>query len=323
MKLFITTPDFSCHGGIRIIIELANRLAERHEVYLHPLKPVSSCDWMKISEKVKITQNSGVSEGCDYMIITSPHAIHFEDAPRSPKIILYLQMLEHLFKPSKRWNDTCHKMYLSPHPMLSISEWNINYMKGIGRTGYTKHIANGINYEDFPIESPTKDGKTVLIEGVVAGNQTKDSHGIALKVARKLKNEGYKILGYSQHPNMQHRSIFDEYYIKPSLEKMNELYSKACVLIKATHYDARSLSPLEAMTKKCVTARAIEKGDDDLIDGYNCLRVGYNEHYLYNISKRLLEDVTLRNKLADNCHKHLKEVCQWDAVIDEFENLMK
>jgi hypothetical protein len=39
-----------------------------------------------------------------------------------------------------------------------------------------------------------------------------------------------------------------------------------------------------------VTARALVQGDDDLVDGYNCLRVGYDYDALLEAARRLLGD---------------------------------
>lgn len=109
-----------------------------------------------------------------------------------------------------------------------------------------------------------------------------------MKIAVRLKHQGYNIIGYGF--NLINHFALDEYYVRPDLATMNELYERATILLKATKYDARALSSLEAATKMTVTARAITLGDDDLTNDYNCLRCDYNESQLYAIAKELLEN---------------------------------
>jgi hypothetical protein len=204
-----------------------------------------------------------------------------------------------MFRAYERtWFDKCIKFYLTPHPLIAISKWNIDFINKLGRTGKTFYIGNGVNLNDFHVSNKPKDGKTVLVEAWECNNGAKDIDYIAPKVAAKLRNEGYYILAYSALPLKTYSDVPHEYYYKPSLEKINELYERATILIKASRYDARSCSPVEAYVKGTVTARAIIEGDDDLINEVNCLKCGYNAEDLYKNAKRLLTDPELRQRLA-------------------------
>ena len=89
-------------------------------------------------------------------------------------------------------------------------------------------------------------------------------------MAGELKREGYKIIAYGARPLRKYREFIPTGYVmNPTLKAINMLYSQASVMIKATKMDARSLSPLEAMTKGCAVSRAINQGDDvaERIDG--------------------------------------------------------
>lgn len=317
MKVFITIPGLSVpHGGLRVIIEWANRLSKWHEVYLYSLKR-ETCGWMNISPEV-IQVRTPSMKGMDCLIITSPHSIDFEDRPDCPdKVFIFCQMAEHLFRPDdKQWERLCMKFYTSKHPMFSISKWNMDLFKEMGRTGETHYIGNGVNLGDFTISEKEKDGKTILIEGWESLNPSKDPRKIGPKVAKALKEEGYKIIAYSQAPLKTMPDVPDEYHQRPTLEKLNELYERATILIKASRYDARSCSPVEAMTKGTVTVRAIDKGDDDLISGYNSIRTGYRYDDLLWSAKTLLEDRQLRERLSKNCIDHVKKYT-WNYWMDK------
>ena len=320
MKIFITIPSFSINGGIRVIINWANYLSKNHEVYLHPLK--GSNDYYNIWDSVKVTPNRSVLQNCDVMILTSPHSIHFENEIGAPKTFLFMQMCEHLFSDKEEWQKKCRQFYISKNPIILISKWNEQLInKEYERVGETHYIGNGIDFNDFPIENPKKQGDTVLIEGFIPGNPSKDSAYIGAKVGRRLKSEGYKVLAFSQFDSYRNADYLDEYHVRPSLNTMNDLYRRADILIKATHYDARSCSPMEAMTKGTVTARAINKGDDDLTHNQNCLRCDYNEEELYKISKELLTNNKLRHDLAENCLNYISKQT-WKSVISQVEKII-
>lgn len=315
MKIFITTPGFGRHGGIRIILEWANRLTAWHDVYLHSLMGGTPHEWFPLSSKVKIVGPS--MQGMDCLIITSPHAIDFQDRWDTPKrVFIFMQMVEHLFKPhDKKFVDQCTRFYTSPHPMFHGSRWGYDYCAGAGRTGKEIYIPNGVNLDHFPLCYRKKDHNTVLVESWEASNPAKDVDHIAPRVAERLKKHGFKIIAYGALPLKTMRSVPDEYHPKPSLAKLNRLYERATILLKATKYDARALAPMEAGTKGTVTARAIILGDDDLVDGWNCEKTDYSEDQLYNSAVRLLGYPDYREKLATNMEMHIRKH-PWDSIMN-------
>lgn len=306
MKIFIVTPDFSVHGGIRVILEWANRLTKWHGVYLHSLKG-GRPRWFELSEEVAVVGLDAMRT-CDLLLLTSPHSVHLLDLPHRPKrVMLFMQMVEHLFRPrDQEWLQRCHRFYRAPFPMIAISTWNIELLaREFGRTAPVYHVGNGVNLAHFPLELPAKDGKVVLVEGWEALNAAKDVHHVAPKVAERLRDHGYRIIAFSQVPLHTMRNVPHEYHRTPSLTALNALYRRATILLKASRFDARSCAPMEAMTKATPTARAIELGDDDLLDGENCLRCDYDVEALYQIALRMLTTPKLYVKLANGCHTHL------------------
>src|SRR4051812_5621996 len=300
MKIFIVTPDFSVHGGIRIILEWANRLTRWHAVYLHSLKG-GSPRWFNLNEEVQVVSLEPMKRA-DLLIITSPHSAHLLEHPDRPrKVVGFMQMVEHLFRPRDRdWMNRCRAFYNMPHPMMAISYWNIEMVHNeFGRTARTHYIGNGVNTIDFPIELPAKDGRIVLVEGWEALNDSKDVNHIGPIVAGRLREHGYRIIAFSQTKLYTLPRIPHEYHVTPSLETLNRLYREATILLKASRFDARSCAPMEAMTKATPTVRAIELGDDDLLHEENCLRCDYDREELYHESIRLLKTPELYINLAN------------------------
>lgn len=324
MRIVITTPGFPIHGGIRIICEWANRLSEDNSVtMLTSTRSQTRPDWFPLNPRISITNKPTALKVADVLIICSPHSIELEDHPYCPKkVFIFLQMMEHLFRPhDRKWRDLCDKFYLTRHPIILGANWNKEMLLRMGRTGPIYYIPNGVNFDHFPIERKKEYRKTILLESPDSSNAAKDIDRLALKVAEKLSYKGFQVIAYGAKP-MGAFPFIDQWYVKPNLDTMNMLYRKADLLVKATLYDARALAPMEAMTKQCVTARAIVAGDDDLTDGVNCIKVNYREDLLYSAALLILEDEDIRNRLKEGCWEHINK-SGWDKPMEEIKRILK
>jgi len=305
------------HGGIRVILEWANRLQDLgHQVFVLDQARRLKCKWFPL--KTRVVNNSYIINRADCLIVTSPHGVQYLDR-LVPKKFVFIQMMEHNFRPENpKWMDLCRKFYQNPYPTFAISQWNIDELiHKWGKIGPIYYIGNGVNLDHFPIQNPVKDGKTILIESPVTNNPSKDPDLLQIKVGQRLMAEGYKVLGYGRNTIEYNLT---EYYVKPDLATLNNLYSKATILLKATRMDARSTSPMEAMTKGCVTVRGIEMGDDDLnLD--NSYRCGYNERDLYDTAK-LAMNSTLTKQKASLCRQYVQQN-NWDIWMNKIDNILK
>lgn len=319
MKLVITTPTLKTpHGGTRNINEWAVRLSKWYDVALFVQDGRVECPWYDFPAEVKKTTSINAIKDADRVIIGSPHSIDLRQyVRRNAKPFIFMQMVEHLFNPTNvRFVRQCRDFYSAEIPFICSAKWNIDYIRE--RYPSSKpmyHIGTGVNFSHFPLQRGPKEN-IVLVEGWESLNPAKDVHAIAPRVARRLKEDGYKIIAYSQKPLRRFSNIPDEYYCQPTIKQMNELFSRAKILLKASKYDARAVAPLEAMTKGTPTARAIVKGDDDLINGYTALRVGYSESELYEISREMLSNVSLYNDLSNNCFEYIQKY-DWDYWMEQ------
>jgi len=68
--------------------------------------------------------------------------------------------------------------------------------------------------------------------------------------------------------------------------------------------------------------RAIIKGDDDLIHGYNCLLCKYDEANTFcnNLAAVLSQEI-IRNSLITNGLQYVKLNLDWDDKIDRLETI--
>jgi hypothetical protein len=329
MNIVMTVPAMAVpHGGIRVILEWANWLSQAHEVTLFCRKGISAPTWMAVSPRVKIISNERSIKKESTLVICSPHDIELAENENMPeRKFIFLQMLEHLFHPTtKEWVSKCIKTYACTAPLISISQWNIDFIKKHYSKGDRKiyYIGNGVNSAIFPIEKNCKkDGKCVLVEGwETKNNPTKDVDAIGPQIAQRLRDEGYRILAYSQYPIQRNALTPHEYYFRPSTTMLNSLYRRATVLIKASRYDARACSPIEAMTKECVTVRGIIRGDDDLIHDENCFRHEYDDvDILFSSAMKLLTDSTVRDRLKENCIEYVRKH-SWGYWMPQVEEIL-
>lgn len=324
-KILITCPSLKVpHGGIRVIVEWAKGLSKWHNVSIYVVDGEIDNKWITIENNIKVLKRVNI-DSFDTIIITSPHAIHLEDEiQKNQKCFIFVQMLEHLFNPlDKVWFEKCKKFYQSRFPMFAISEWNIDSIyRDFKRKNAFFYVGNGVNLIDFPIDTRFKDNKTILIEGWEPTNITKDTEYIGARVGEVLKNHhGYKILSYSSKKLENFKHVPDEYYVNPDLKKLNELYCRANILIKASKIDARSCAPMEAMTKGTPTARAIMYGDDDLINNYNCLRSGYDFYGLYHNALHLMQNQEKRERMGLHCTNYISSLT-WDFWIEEINKVI-
>lgn len=317
MRIVITCPNINAvHGGIRVILEWANRLKDfGHDVYVFDQAKHLQCKWFPL--KAKVINNRYLINRADCLIVGSPHGVEYLDMFVKRKFV-FVQMMEHYFHPTnRRFLEQCRRFYTTPYPCISISHWNIEEMRNKwGRTGPTFYVGNGVNLEMFPIRKPVKDGKTILIESPITTNPSKDPDQITLKVAKYLQGKGYKVIGYGA------KAVdvdISEYHINPNIDLLNDLYSRATILLKATKMDARSCSPMEAMTKGTVTVRGIEFGDDDLTNE-NSYRCGYNERDLYDTAL-LAMNSPLTNEKADICRQYVQDH-SWDFWMPKINQIL-
>lgn len=326
MNIAITIPGFSAHGGINVIIEWANQLSKWNQVTLITEK-LTNNHWYPVSDRVRVTTDLWL-EQYDCLIITSPHFSYMcGDLPEliygqfTGKRYVFMQMLEHMFRPGDRvWVKKCNEFYHAPFPMFYISKWN--YAE-LGRTNPDDvYVQNSINPDLFSFEEPEKDFKTVCVEGWEPTNQTKDINHLGAATAKYLKQKyGFHILSYGAKPIKFRPQACSEYYKMPNLERILDIYRRSFLLVKATVCDASSTVPFEAATKNCLTIRAISRGDDSLIHGYNCLKGAYKLDWLISACDEAIFNSDGRERMLNNFRDQLKRN-SWEVIFEDVNDVL-
>ena len=343
-NIFVTCPTMAVHGGVRVICEWANHLSRRgHSVTLQIIRPAGYRweNWIDIDSTVRIQVGQAINlNGYDIAIATFPAAALAMDADSSfCKKFYFLQMAEHLFDPNPAWHNLCFQSYKVKMPIVGISKWVEEEVRKHRGDGKMYYVGNGVS-DDFK-PGQKDEGLTVLVEGWGGypgnKNQAKDIDLLACRVAEVLHNEyGAKIIAFSQFPLFdpnkpygdlrharQYEYILSEYHEAPSREALVRLYQRPTFMLKASKYDARSCAPVEAMKCGTVTVRAIERGDDDLINGYNCYVTTYDFEDFLGAAKHVIENRDVLFPSVNNrCMEYAARELSWEARIAEIENIL-
>ncbi len=326
-RIVYVVPGFGIHGGIRVLCEHANRLAQRgHQVVLVPYRSKQKAPtWFPLDRRVEIGTLHGIGKA-DVIVAGSPDvAVWLQRLRSNARKFLFLQMAEELFQPNNRaWCGTCQQAYCVPFPIITISRWiEARLRQTYQYKGRIFYVGNGVNRDHFHRIGKRDEVPTVLVEGWEAHNAAKDTEYIAPRVAARLKQElGCRVLAYSAFHLTHYKDVPDEYFYRPTHEQMSRLYSRAWVLIKASHYDARACAPCEAMVCGTPTARAICLGDDDLINGWNAAVVPYDFESLYCVARRILVNNVLRQRLTRNSLQYAQRWLDWDFWMDTIEGIL-
>jgi len=338
MKILYITLGYNPCGGVRILVEHLNRLTERgHSCSMVALTGETSLTWMPTNFKIISPEKAArVAKKADVVVATEANTMSVVmDLDTKARKYLFCQMRESLFfwRTNQEWALGVEEVYAQAkgilHPIV-ISQWLKDFFED--EYGYedVPIVPNGVNTEMF---WPDRLGATtwmpasgihtghkprLLIEGH-GKNEAKDIHNMSYQVVDIYRQhvQPVELWGFSQYvPTGE----WDKYWVLPSQEEIRQIYSSCDVLVKASRYEGRSCVDPEAMACGCAVVRAIDTGDDDLIDGHNCLKVKYGDAQgMYDNLKRVLEDEALRKRLVENGLKYVKEHLGWDDKIDALE----
>ena len=227
----------------------------------------------------------------------------------------------------------CIESYKVSFPIIGISKWVEEEVRKHRGDGKMYYVGNGVS-DDFK-PGQKDEGLTVLVEGWGGYNDAKDVDLLAPRVAEVLHKEyGAKIIAFSQFPLAFHKKakqyeyILSEYHEAPSREALVRLYQRPTFMLKASKYDARSCAPVEAMKCGTVTVRAIERGDDDLINYHNAIVAPYDFGKFYGRARDLcniIKNVGIERALGNyqkNGLEYAARELSWETRMNEIENIL-
>ena len=341
MKIMYVNLGTGVCGGVRIICEHLNRLTEKgHECYMGVMSGEPVLDWMPISFPI-IPPHQLEAKAKDMDVLVATEANTAEPVARmqtTAKKFYFIQMRESLFfvNGDPIWAGTVEANYKRLKGVLSpvvISWWLKDFLEEIYGYEDVPIVPNGLNEKMFYPDPKYPKGHLprVLIEGHTHG-EAKDIRGIAKSIVDAYRKQvrPIEVWGFSQLEPTDNFN-FDMFSLLPTQDEIRQIYSSCDVLVKASRFEGRSCVHVEAMACGTAVVCAIDKGDDDLIHGYNCLKVGYDvEHpqqFQQNVNKMfnhlvaVLTEDRLRQGLVTNGLYYVKHNLRWGAFIDRIETV--
>lgn len=334
MKILYLTlgAQFPC-GGVRILIEHANRLMARgHQVYMSALNGEMKVGWMPTDFRfVHVSSLKRWAKRVDVIVATEANTapIVMELETRRARKFYFVQMRESLFfwDGNRKWAKSVEETYSKARGILQpivISKWLKEFLEEEHGYKDVPIVPNGVNREHFFPEStfPKSEKPRILLAGHKA-NEAKDIHLMAYQAADTYRKniQPVELWGFSQFPA---DGDFDSFWVMPSQEEIRQIYSSCDVLLKASRFEGRSCYGPEAMACGCAVVRAVDRGKDDLLDGYNCLLTEYGDAQgMYDNLKRVLHEEGLRERLMENGLEYAREKLDWNLAIDKLEAIYR
>ncbi len=323
MKISFIEPHLKVYGGIRRIIEFANRLTERgHDVTIFH-SDGTPCNWIKCIGKVK-SYNEVLSESHDVIIYNDPNPIDYylvKKAKAKLKVFYILALYEKdllkginpkVYLPF-HWNKRMlllKKSLESSYLKLSNSTWIYRWLKENMNID-SKLLIGGINTDIFRPVNVKKNHNEIRV--LCSGDPRKRKGTDTVLEAIKLVK------------NVESRVVLDTYYGKGiPQERMAEKYSSADIFVDGQWYAGWNNPVVEAMACKVpVVCTDIGGVQDFTFHKKAALLVPpKNPEAMASAILRLIKDKELRESLRENAYQLIKKF-DWDKSVDRLEEILK
>ena len=313
-----------------MIFEHVNRLAARgHDVWVVNDGP-NTPGWYGKLDAIVVPRKKFIEWAApmDVVVATGCSTAYWASTIPSARYYYFIQMMEHVFFSE---GSSQYRLALASYShaheqgfkLYTIAKWlSENLADEFGIEG-TPVVPNGVNKEHFHQEFYSVMAEVpryIVLEGDNR-NPAKDTEGMAWAVGEVLRKEfGVEVWGYAAYRH-GFTDKMDKFIVRPTYQQMRNLYSNAQFLLKTSHFEGRACAPVEAMSCGTATVRGIVHGDDDLINGFNCLRSGYEYDDVLHNARWFLGDKKLRRRLRKNCREYAASELDWDPIIDTIQDL--
>lgn len=323
-------PSFGVCGGIRIVVEQANRLADRgHAVTLVTMDgSMPPPDWIEVRCHVRSldhARRSGLWGAADILVAThwSTAGAVAEGGHDGSRRHYFIQAREtNFYAPDAPEREQVEATYRLPVTPIATSKWIKRFLEAEFGHEDVPTLLNGVNHDLFfpePGHFPRTPGVfRVLITGheLIPVKNLSD----AFAVTEELKRRGMpiEVWSFSQVP---HAYPADRFFLNPSQETIRRLYSDADVLLVTSKAEGRPLPPVEAMACGCPVVSTDMLGTDDL-EGYAAIRPVGDIAGLADAVERLLDDPEYARWIADKAREHAVRDLNWDRAVDDLEAIL-
>lgn len=261
--IFISPSNNSEIGGINVLVQLANALADNGLkvgficLNYDPIHSVQNFtilnkDSLQFIKEVRIVISSGL-EGYEVLSKLEKN-LDF-------KLINLIQGPEYLMDDRFFERKIYEQFYLKALYNIVVSPFllkNMNHFEIPNLISITFGPDSRIFYDDF-----LNRDKNILIS--CSNEKNKGSH-LAISIIPILKNQGWKVFGYGDLDNEKHLSLFDEFYGRINRNKLSDLMRKCKVSLDFSTYEGLGLQPIESSMCGCIPVISDRGGNQSLED---------------------------------------------------------
>jgi glycosyltransferase involved in cell wall biosynthesis len=343
MKINFNTLGLASGGGNRVIIEIANRLADRgHDVTITAIT-LDKFEWYG-KENIKAKLNTAfpsiitrlirqrvrhenyfdvqtdllkkISPDCDINIATFCLTVKPTIESNKGKPFYLVQNYEPWFFKEPKWIKIANDSYNLPATKLCVSHWLQEKTGG-------EYIGDGVNTEVFKPQCPftQKEPNSVLYfyRGIAAKQDD-----LALECLSKLyedKKAKIHIVAQNNFSNSVNPAFPFELHVDPPDIELAKLYSSMRILLFTSLYEGFGLPPLEALACGTNVVSTAFIGNEFLLDKENCF-LGKTKDELVSHAIELLENDELSKNQITNGKKTVNDY-SFDKVIVRVESVFK
>lgn len=339
MKLTFLLPGNSYSGGVRVTMQMANRLLERgHDVRIayrtHPLFSwesfisfartlkfrccaIRETQWLSCfkgeKERFVKLESLNFNEG-EIVVATGEHTI--EELERLERKVIKVRYCHGFLGQSAEqrnlaWGGRMDTIAVSPALVPSLQRHCEGRILGI--------VPNGICLNEYFVEDRFRDGI-----GLVFSQTPIKGPEVAVSLVRAFRdvcpsNPCY-VFGADPRPKSLAPCDYKRY---PSVAKAREIYNRCIVWFVTSRDEGFSLPTLEAMACGCAVVSSRHTNAGELIqDGVNGLTVPYGDIAAYMQAARfLLENESLRSNIVREGFKTVRKFT-WDNAADRMEEAL-
>lgn len=215
------------------------------------------------------------------------------------------------------WQFACRK--------AAISKWlcDVVLKSGVSRDEVTA-IPIGIDGGRFLMSKPVESRKNVIAMMVHPAAYKAAEDGIkALEFARK-KNGNFRVVCFGSFPRHKALPSWMDYKQNVPEKELVNLYNAAKIFVSSSLMEGFALPPAEAMACGCAVAATDSGGIREYAEHEKTalLSPPGNPEALAENMLRLLEDDSLRVRLAESGHERIKQFT-WEKSTDMLEQFLK
>lgn len=309
MKIVWVVPGIYLAGGIRIIVEYANRLQELgHDVSILSIRHVCEDPCFRVDVPVFLKEDRDkITSDADAVIATGDETVETVlKCSGKGRRYHFIQNRDSYFSSRLIRQRRIERMFEAPLIPITISHWMAGVMKLYGKESFVIH--NGLDTNLFRETPGLRPGHfRVVAEGHGSWAPWKRlDMGIA--AAREAGASEVWALTFKNTPEG-----VDKAFVEIESSEVAKLYSSCTAMVKLSDFEGYPAPQAEAMACGCPVVTTMAPGTMEYcIDGENCLLVPPGDlNAAVEALRRINGDPELRLKLIEGGRRTVNERFSW------------